>query len=30
MMDATLYCQFTTPAQLQACLYYFENHGSLY
>jgi hypothetical protein len=23
MMDATLYCQFTTPAQLQACGYYF-------
>lgn len=23
-MDATLYCQFTTPAQLQECLYYFD------
>jgi len=24
MMDATLYCQFTLPAQLQACGYYFD------
>jgi hypothetical protein len=24
LIDATLYCQFTTPAQLLACLYYFD------
>ena len=29
MMDATLYCQFTTPAQLQACRYYFDPATSL-
>ena len=29
MMDATLYCEFTTPAQLQACRYYFDPATSL-
>ena len=28
-MDATLYCQFTTPTQLQACRYYFDPATSL-